>query len=161
MTKLSDTQSIILSQASRHEALLATAPANLPAAARQAVFRSMLKNLLLEEVSALVEHGDLGWRLDEEGAPLPLRITGCRFARHRRRNAAAVPRVPRTDRCRDEHELDLQQEALAAENAVARALGEASPVAAAARPAMGLREAHGGLNRPAWESIGTIGGCVS
>jgi hypothetical protein len=50
MTKLSDTQSIILSQAGQQEAMLATAPRSLPAAARQAVFRSMLKSGLLKEL---------------------------------------------------------------------------------------------------------------
>jgi hypothetical protein len=70
MTKLSDTQSIILSHASRHEGRLATVPANLPAAARQAVFRSMLKNLLLEEVPAPPEHRDFGWRQGDEARPL-------------------------------------------------------------------------------------------
>jgi hypothetical protein len=75
MTKLSDTQSIILSKASQHEALLAVAPSNLPTAARQAVFRSTLRNLLLEEVPAPVEHRDLEWRQDDEGAWIALRVT--------------------------------------------------------------------------------------
>ncbi|MDB5412495.1 MAG: hypothetical protein JWR10_830 [Rubritepida sp.] len=64
MTKLSDTPSVILSQAGQHEALLATASTNLPAAARQAVFRSMLKNQLLKELPAPAEYRDLGWRQD-------------------------------------------------------------------------------------------------
>jgi hypothetical protein len=38
MTKLSDTQAEILNEASRHPALLASAP-RLPTAARQSVFR--------------------------------------------------------------------------------------------------------------------------
>jgi hypothetical protein len=63
MTKLSDTQSVILSHASQHAGLLASAPANLPAAARLAMFRSMLKNQLLEKVPAPAEHRDFGWRL--------------------------------------------------------------------------------------------------
>ena len=76
MTKLSDTQCIILSQASQHEALLAVAPKTLPAAARQAVFRSMLKNGLLEELPAPAEFRGLGWRQDEDGIWVALRITG-------------------------------------------------------------------------------------
>lgn len=60
MTKLSDTHSIILREASRHEALLASAPANLPAVARQAVVRSLLKNQLLEELPAPAAYRDLG-----------------------------------------------------------------------------------------------------
>jgi putative transposase len=51
MTKLSDTQRVILSRAAQHEALLATPPAKLPAAARQAVLRSMIAKDLLEAVA--------------------------------------------------------------------------------------------------------------
>ena len=51
MTKLSDTQRVILSHAAQHEALLATPPAKLPAAARQAVLRSMIGKGLLEEIA--------------------------------------------------------------------------------------------------------------
>jgi hypothetical protein len=61
------------------------APSNLPAAARQAVIRSMLKNQLLEELPAPAEHRDLGWRQDDEGAWIALRITSRRPACHRRR----------------------------------------------------------------------------
>ena len=75
MTKLSDTQAIFLCQASQHEALLAVAPKTLPAAARQAVFRSMLKNKLLEELPAPAEYRGLGWRQDEDGAWVTLRVT--------------------------------------------------------------------------------------
>ena len=75
MTKLSDTQAIILCQASQHEALLAVAPKTLPAAARQAVFRSMIKNKLLEELPAPAEYRGLGWRQDEDGAWVTLRVT--------------------------------------------------------------------------------------
>jgi hypothetical protein len=77
MTKLSDTQSIILSQASRHEALLAAAPANLPAAARQAVFRSMLKNLLLEELPAPPSTLVGGRTTTAPGLPCASRATAC------------------------------------------------------------------------------------
>jgi DNA-binding MarR family transcriptional regulator len=47
---LSPTQARILSAAAQHPARLAEAPPNLPAAARNAVFQSMLKAGLLEEV---------------------------------------------------------------------------------------------------------------
>ena len=57
--KLSDTQSLILGEASRHEQRLATAPKALPAAARNAVFRSMLKNGLLAECAAPREYTGL------------------------------------------------------------------------------------------------------
>jgi hypothetical protein len=73
--KLSDTQGLILSKASQHEQGLATAPKTLPAAARNAVFRSMLKNGLLAECAAPRECLGLAWREDADGAPIALRIT--------------------------------------------------------------------------------------
>ena len=75
MTKLSDTQRVMLSKATQHEALLAEPPAKLPAAARQSVLRSLMAKGLLEEIAALREHHGLGWRQDEEGVWLALRIT--------------------------------------------------------------------------------------
>ncbi|WP_458094243.1 hypothetical protein [Roseomonas sp. WA12] len=52
MTKpLSITQAQILTSATHHPKRLAEAPSNLPAAARNAVFQSMLGAGLLEEVS--------------------------------------------------------------------------------------------------------------
>ena len=64
MTKLlSPTQAQILSAAARHPAGLAEAPPGLPAAARNAVFGSLLRVGLLEEVSS------------SDGAPTALRIT--------------------------------------------------------------------------------------
>jgi hypothetical protein len=53
---LSDTQRLVLSRAAQHEARLAAAPTGLPAAARSAVFRSLLKNGLLAECAAPREH---------------------------------------------------------------------------------------------------------
>jgi hypothetical protein len=73
--KLSDTQGLILGQASRHEQGLAAAPKTLPAAARNAVFRSMLKNGLLAECAAPRECLGLAWREDADGARIALRIT--------------------------------------------------------------------------------------
>jgi hypothetical protein len=75
MTKLSDTQSIILSAAAQHEMGLARAPKTLPAAARNAVFRSLIKNNLLTEINAPREHVGLGWRQDEDGTWIVARIT--------------------------------------------------------------------------------------
>ncbi len=80
MTKLSDTQRVILSRAAQHEALLATPPAKLPAAARQAVLRSMIAKGLLEEVPAPREAIALGCRQDEDGAWIALRITAAGLA---------------------------------------------------------------------------------
>ncbi len=73
--KLSDTQLVILSAAAKHEAGLARAPKGLPAAARNAVFRSLIKNNLLTEMNAPPEHVGLGWRQDEDGAWIVARIT--------------------------------------------------------------------------------------
>ena len=75
MTKLSDTQRVILSRAAQHDALLATPPAKLPAAARQAVLRSMIGKGLLEEVPTPREAIGLGWRQDDDGAWIALRIS--------------------------------------------------------------------------------------
>jgi len=75
MTKLSDTQRVILSTAAQHEMGLARAPKTLPAAARNAVFRSLIKNNLLTEINAPREHVGLGWRQDDDGTWIVARIT--------------------------------------------------------------------------------------
>jgi hypothetical protein len=75
MPKLSDTQRVILSAAAQHEMGLARAPKSLPAAARNAVFRSLIKNNLLTEINAPREHVGLGWRQDEDGTWIVARIT--------------------------------------------------------------------------------------
>ncbi len=75
MTQLSDTQRVILSAAAQHEMGLARAPKTLPAAARNAVFRSLIKNNLLTEINAPREHVGLGWRQDEDGTWIVARIT--------------------------------------------------------------------------------------
>ena len=75
MTKLSDTQRVILTAAAQHEMGLARAPKTLPAGARNAVFRSMIKANLLTEINAPREHVGLGWRQDEDGTWIVARIT--------------------------------------------------------------------------------------
>ncbi len=75
MTKLSDSQRVILSAAAQHEMGLARAPKTLPAAARNAVFRSLIKSNLLTEINAPREHVGLGWRQDEDGTWIVARIT--------------------------------------------------------------------------------------
>ena len=75
MTKLSDTQRVILSSAAQHETGIARAPKTLPAAARNAVFRSLIKNNLLTEINAPREHVGLGWRQNEDGTWIVARIT--------------------------------------------------------------------------------------
>jgi hypothetical protein len=76
MMTISNTQRQILAAAVQHEHRLAAPPHGLPAAARNAVFRSMLKNGLLSEVPSPAEYVGLGWRQDEAGAWIALRITG-------------------------------------------------------------------------------------
>jgi hypothetical protein len=75
MTKLSDSQRVILSAAAQHEMGLARAPKTLPAAARNAVFRSLIKNNLLTEINAPRDFVGLGWRQDEDGTWIVARIT--------------------------------------------------------------------------------------
>jgi hypothetical protein len=75
MTRLSDTQRVILSAASQHEMRLAKAPKTLPAAARNAVFRSLLRDNLLTEINAPREHVGLGWRQDDDGTWIAARVT--------------------------------------------------------------------------------------
>jgi hypothetical protein len=72
---LSNTQRLILTAAAQHDARLAAAPPSLPAAARNAVFRSMLKHGLLTEVPAPAEYVGLGWRQDEADTWIALRLT--------------------------------------------------------------------------------------
>lgn len=73
--KLSDTQLVILAAAAKHEMGLARAPKGLPAAARNAVFRSLIKNNLLTEINSQPEHVGLGWRQDVDGTWIVARIT--------------------------------------------------------------------------------------
>ena len=157
MTKLSETQSLILSQASRHEALLAVAPKTLPAAARQAVFRSMLKNGLLEELAAPVEYRGLGWRQDEDMTWVVLRITddGLRAIGVGMGEPIDLGSEPRELMDAEiEEELALQQEALDADNAAEdelRAAGAAPLVQTARVGRSSLRDAATGAVA-AWEA---------
>lgn len=100
MTKLSDTQRVILSAAAQHEMGLARAPKTLPAAARNAVFRNLIKNNLLTEINAPREHVGLGWRQDEDGTWIVARITddGLR----------AIGIDPNTDDAREEDEQNAE-----------------------------------------------------
>ena len=153
MTKLSETQAIILSQASQHEALLAVAPKTLPAAARQAVFRSMLKNGLLEELPAPAEYAGLGWRQDEDGAWLTLRVTdeGLRAVGV---EVPAPSEVATEAREFTETELEARQDprqgALHAGGAAEEALDAVAPAAAPERR-QGLRAAAM-VTVAAWEA---------
>ncbi len=72
---LSDTAFRILSEASQHPLGLATPPATLPAAARSAVLRSLLKQGLLVESTAPVGENGRGWP-QHDGALVAMQITG-------------------------------------------------------------------------------------
>jgi hypothetical protein len=160
---LTDTQRAILSAAFDHPAGLAAPPTTLPPAPRAAVAKAMLKAGLLapaeqDEIADMA----LAWKLD--GAQLLLAITEDGRAAMAEQattalgesaqpaeacaapTGAAEPATPPTaipealadcETLTDEdieHELDLQQEALDAENAAAAAQ-------AAATPRHGLRDA--------------------
>ena len=73
--KLSDTARVVLSRASQHPDRLAEAPKHLPAAARDAVVRSLLKHGLLAEAPCPREHLALASRQDEDGVQIALQIT--------------------------------------------------------------------------------------
>jgi hypothetical protein len=59
---LSDTALRVLTEAGQHASRLATPPRHLPAAACNAVVRSLLKGGYVEECPAPFEYIDLGWR---------------------------------------------------------------------------------------------------
>jgi hypothetical protein len=93
---LSDTQALILRQAAEHEAGLAPLP-KIPAAARNAVVRSMLKGGLLVEVTAPPEYAGRGWLQDEAGAWIALRITDNGLAALDLEPAGSAPVLPAVD----------------------------------------------------------------
>jgi hypothetical protein len=71
---LSDTALRVLAEAGQHPLRLATPPKHLPAAACNAVLRSLFKGGYVEECTAPSEHIDLGWR-QQNGAWAVLRMT--------------------------------------------------------------------------------------
>jgi hypothetical protein len=71
---LSDTALRVLTEASQHALRLATPPKHLPAAACNAVLRSLLKGGYVEECPALSDYIGLGWR-QQDGAWTALRVT--------------------------------------------------------------------------------------
>jgi len=78
MTKLSDTQRMILSQASQRDEGLAVPPEHLPAAARQTVARSLLNQRLVSDEDAGAHAARNAWQID--GQPRLLRITATGLA---------------------------------------------------------------------------------
>jgi len=73
MTKLSDTQRIILSQASQRDDRLAVPPERLPAAARQTVAKALMKQGLVRDEHAGAYAAREAWQI--EGRTRLLRIT--------------------------------------------------------------------------------------
>ena len=72
----------ILSAAAQHEMGLATAPKTLPAAARNAVFRSLIKGNMLTEINAPRDYFGLGWSQDDDDTWIVARVV-YRFWRRR------------------------------------------------------------------------------
>jgi len=73
MTKLSDTQRIILSQASQRDDRLVVPPERLPAAARQTVAKALIKQGLVRDEHATAFAAREAWQI--EGRTRLLRIT--------------------------------------------------------------------------------------
>lgn len=111
---LSPTQTQILTATAQHEHGFAKSPPGLPAGARNAVFRSMLRNGLLTDVAAQPEHVALAWRRNEGGTPMVARITDAGlhaigFSLTNRQQPADAPYTPS-----DAATLDASAPALAA-----------------------------------------------
>jgi hypothetical protein len=143
--KLSDTQRVILSEASQHELLLAPQP-KLPKAAANAVLKSLLKNGLLAECAAPREHIGRGWRQDENATWIALRITdeGLRAIGVDPEEVAAVADTAPTG-APDAAPQDLPA-----------APPEATDGAPVAAPRANLREAGAALLR-AWDAVAARG----
>jgi hypothetical protein len=71
---LSDTALGVLTKAGQHALRLATPPKHLPAAACNAVLRSLLKQGYVEECTAPIEYASLGWR-QQDGTWATVRVT--------------------------------------------------------------------------------------
>jgi hypothetical protein len=78
MTRLTDTQLVILSAASQRDDHLAVLPANLKGGAVKAVATKLLNQRLLREVR--VKGDQPAWHADEGGRPFGLKITAAGLA---------------------------------------------------------------------------------
>ncbi len=76
--KLSDTQRIILSQASQRDDRLAIPPGRLPAAARQTVAKSLIKQELVSDEHASVYNARDAWQIDGRTRLLRITVAGLR-----------------------------------------------------------------------------------
>jgi hypothetical protein len=153
MTKLSDTQRVILSNAAQHEVLLVAPPAKLPAAARNAVLRSLLAKTMLEEIAAPREFVGLGWRQDEDGAWIALRITNVGLQAIGLDAADALP---------DDRGPAMDQQTASTETAIlpTESKGD-SPAAFPPAPPSPSGEAPEGAQRAPVSRHGPIGGAAA
>jgi hypothetical protein len=141
MAKLSDTALVLLNKAATRDDRLVEPPNHLPAAARNAVVRSMIKQGLLIEDAVALKH-PMAWRTDETDADLrcsiALRITdeGFRALNLDPPIADAGTDPSATDAPTAPDAASVQTEALA----VAEAL-EAGHTAPGAAPRATLRDA--------------------
>ena len=129
---LTATQRAVLYAATDHPAGLASAPATLPPAPRTAVAKALLKaGLLITAEPDDAAEPALAWKLD--GTQVLLTITeagrAAVLAGTQHDLLGSPPGQPGHEMTEDdiEHELDLQQEALDAENAAAEAQKPALP----------------------------------
>jgi hypothetical protein len=138
MAKFSDTALVLLNKAATRDDRIAEPPNHLPAAARNAVVRSLLKQGLLIEDAVELNH-PMAWRTDESDADLrcsiALRITddGFRALNLDPPGSDAEADTPATDAPTAPDAASVQAEALA----VAEALEAAhSPPVAAQRASL-------------------------
>lgn len=78
MTKLSDSQRVILSQASQRDDRLAIPPERLPAAARQTVAKSLIKQGLVSDEHASATSAQDAWQIDGQARLLRITDAGLR-----------------------------------------------------------------------------------
>ena len=141
MAKLSDTALVLLNTAATRDDRLAEPPNHLPAAARNAVVRSLLKQGLLIEDAVELNH-PLAWRTDESDADLrcsiALRITddGFRALNMDPPGSDAEADTPATDAPTAPDAASVQAEALAVADALEAAQGAPAPA-----PRASLRDA--------------------
>ena len=92
--KLSDTQRVILSQASQHDDGLAVPPERLPAAARQTVAKSLLKHGLVSNEHASAYATRDAWQIDGRTRVLRITDAGLRAIGVVSEDADMAPTVP-------------------------------------------------------------------
>ena len=149
MAKLSDTALVLLNKAATRDDRLVEPPNHLPAAARNAVVRSLLKQGLLIEDAVALNH-PLAWRTDESDADLrcsiALRMTDDGFRALNLDPPGSEPAeddetgATGTDAPRAPDAATVQAEALAVAEALEAAQGASQPA-----PHASLRNAAAAL----------------